>query len=143
MRVKGKTKVVFLTELKDIVTNALGNEKAGEYLTFLDNELEQIKRKRETQKKKQEQRKIENDEIARAILDMLTDEPVTNTDILEEINDPEVSPAKVTSRLSKLAREGLVAKETVRLNGRRRVVYTRIGYTDLPMEEGPELDLGD
>ena len=84
MRVKGKTKVVFLTELKDIVANALGNEKAGEYLAFLDNELEQIRRKREAQKEKQEQRKIENDEIARAILDMLTDEPVTNTDILEE-----------------------------------------------------------
>lgn len=136
-----KTKVVYFTELKDIVTNALGTEAAGEYLDFIDRELGALEKRRANQKAREDKRKAENDEMARAILDMLTDEPATNADILEEINDPEATPAKITARLSKLAREGLVAKETIKVDGKKRVAYTRIGYTELPMEEGPELDL--
>lgn len=114
-----KTKVVYFTELKDIVTNALGTEAAGEYLDFIDRELGALEKRRANQKVREDRRKAENDEMARAILDMLTDEPATNADILEEINDPEATPAKITARLSKLAREGLVAKETVKVDGKR------------------------
>ena len=136
-----KTKVVYFTELKDIVTNALGAEAADEYLDFIDRELGALEKRRANQKAREDRRKAENDEMARAILDMLTDEPATNADILEEINDPEATPAKITARLSKLAREGLVAKETIKVDGKKRVAYTRIGYNELPMEECPELDL--
>ncbi len=57
------------------------------------------------------------DELREAVFALVTDEPKSGATILAELGDsfPELSQAKVTSRLSALHRDGAIAKQALRV----------------------------
>ena len=123
-----KTKKEFFTELKEIVMAAqLDEEKEVMYLDFIDKQIASIDKRAETAKARAEEKKVASDALTDAIYDLVTDEPKTVEDIVGEIDDEEVTRNKVTARLGKLVKSGLVKKETVKIEGvGRRMVYTRV-----------------
>lgn len=123
-----KTKKELFTELKEIVSAAqLDEDKEIMYLDFIDRQIASIDKRAETAKARAEEKKVASDALTDAIYDLITDEPKTVEDIVGEIDDEEVTRNKVTARLGKLVKSGLVKKETVKIEGvGRRMVYTRV-----------------
>lgn len=123
-----KTKKELFTELKEIVYAAqLNSEDETAYIEFIDRQIASIDKRAETAKTRAEEKKVASDALTDAIYDLVTDEPKTVEDIVGEIDDEEVTRNKVTARLGKLVKSGLVKKETVKIEGvGRRMVYTRV-----------------
>ena len=135
-----RTKVQLFNALKDIVI-ATEVDNQDEFIQFIDNELAILDKRKATAKARQAKKRAEGDELTKIVYNALTDKPKTNTDIIEEINDEAVTAAKVTARLTKLINQGLVEKQILKIDGKKRTAYVRIGYAQEPLEEGPELDL--
>lgn len=135
-----RTKVQLFNALKDIVI-ATEVDNRDEFIQFIDNELAILDKRKATAKARQAKKKAEGDELTKIVYNALTDEPMTNTDIIEKINDEAVTAAKVTARLTKLINQGMVEKQILKIDGKKRTAYIRIGYAQEPLEEGPELDL--
>lgn len=123
-----KTKKELFTELKEIVSAAqLDEDRETMYLDFIDRQIASIDKRAETAKARAEEKKVASDALTDAIYDLVTDEPKTVEDLVGEIDDEEVTRNKVTSRLGRLVKSGLVNKETVKIEGiGRRMVYTRV-----------------
>lgn len=135
-----RTKAQLFNALKDIVI-ATEVDNQDEFIQFIDNELAILDKRKATAKARQAKKRAEGDELTKIVYNALTDKPKTNTDIIEEINDEAVTAAKVTARLTKLINQGLVEKQILKIEGKKRTAYVRIGYAQEPLEEGPELDL--
>ena len=135
-----RTKAQLFNALKDIVI-ATEVDNQDEFIQFIDNELAILDKRKATAKARQAKKRAEGDELTKIVYNALTDKPKTNTDIIEEINDETVTAAKVTARLTKLINQGLVEKQILKIDGKKRTAYVRIGYAQEPLEEGPELDL--
>ena len=135
-----RTKAQLFNALKDIVI-ATEVDNQDEFIQFIDNELAILDKRKATAKARQANKRAEGDELTKIVYNALTDKPKTNTDIIEEINDETVTAAKVTARLTKLINQGLVEKQILKIDGKKRTAYVRIGYAQEPLEEGPELDL--
>lgn len=135
-----RTKAQLFNALKDIVI-ATEVDNQDEFIQFIDNELAILDKRKATAKARQAKKRAEGDELTKIVYNALTDKPKTNTDIIEEINDEAVTAAKVTARLTKLINQGLVEKQILKIDGKKRTAYVRIGYAQEPLEEGPELDL--
>ena len=123
-----KTKKELFTELKEIVSAAqLDEDRETMYLDFIDRQIASIDKRAEKAKARAEEKKVASDALTDAIYDLVTDEPKTVEDLVGEIDDEEVTRNKVTSRLGRLVKSGLVNKETVKIEGiGRRMVYTRV-----------------
>ena len=73
-----------------------------------------------------EKKKAESDALTDAIYELITDKLVTVDEITVAFDDEEVTRAKVTARLGKLVNAGLIEKESVRVDGKKRMAYRRI-----------------
>ena len=83
---------------------------------FATNELELLDKRAAKNKERASKKKEADDELMlriKAILPVEEDQYMTIQEILNTLEDPEVSAAKVTARLSKLAKVGSVEKQKV------------------------------
>ena len=132
--VSKKTKVQLFNQLKNIVSKQsnLTEEEKEEFFSFINTEIQHIKHKRVLLKKDREKKKVEGEEFSDIVYDMLTSEPMTADDILEELNDESFSRQKIYARLSKYVQRGLVIKHILKINGNKRIAYTRKDFDELP-----------
>lgn len=91
---------------------------------FIEKSIAQIDARNEKAKERQAQKKAEGDELRAQVKAVLGTEPMKVTEIVAAINDPEVTSAKVVSRLTQLVNAGDVVKEDVKVDGRTLKVYT-------------------
>lgn len=98
-----------------------------EMLEFIDKQIEALDKRAEAAVKRAEKKKAESDELTEAIFGMIGDEPVTVDDIVANFADEEVTRNKVTARLGKLVKAGRVVKDTVKVEGKRRMAYSLPG----------------
>lgn len=96
-------------------------------LAFIDKQIETLDKRAEAAVKRAEKKKAESDELTEAIFGMIGDEPVTVDDIVANFADEEVTRNKVTARLGKLVKAGRVVKDTVKVEGKRRMAYSLPG----------------
>ena len=73
--------------------------------------------------KRAEKKKQESDALTDRIYALLDEDLITVDEILEELDDEEVTRNKVTARLGKLVKAGKVEKESVKVDGNRRMAY--------------------
>lgn len=130
------TKVDYFTLLKDVVDGAtLDAETAMNVKDFLDKEIEQLEKRKVAAKDRAEKKKAESDALTDEIYALLTDEPQTVEDLLAAFEDETVTRNKITSRLGKLVKAGLVEKDTAKIDGNRKMVYVKGDDTPVDIEE--------
>lgn len=124
---KKLSKLDRFAQIKDILSG-LDFEDKDEVLAFIDNEVRLIVNKREKSKENAAKKKEEGDALRQTILDILpTDRHVIIDEIVTMLDMDGVTRQKVSSRLGQLAKLGLVTKETVTTEDKRRIVgYCRV-----------------
>lgn len=122
-----KTKAMYFEELRELVlTTVIDAEKQAEYVEFIDKQIEALDKRKAAAAARAEKKKAESDALTDAIYELIGDKLVTVDEITVAFDDEEVTRAKVTARLGKLVNAGLIEKESVRVDGKKRMAYRRI-----------------
>lgn len=127
--VKKATKKEMFEEIKAILTSS-PNMVPTKLVEFIDNEIEALNKKAEAARKARDKKKAEVDTLLEEVFACLNDTSFTVIpQIMENFKDNEdITPAKVTARLTKLVRENKVEKDSVNIaaEGEKKKVLT--GY---------------
>ena len=119
-----KTKVMYFTELREMIMNAVNDEeKQDELLAFIDKQIETLEKRKEAAATRAAKKKEESDALTEEILGLIGEDLVTVDEIVVAINREDVTRNKVTARLGKLFKNGAIVKETVKVNGNQRMAY--------------------
>ena len=119
-----KTKVMYFTELREMIMNAVNDEeKQDELLAFIDKQIETLEKRKEAAATRAAKKKEESDALTEEILGLIGEDLVTVDEIVVAINRENVTRNKVTARLGKLFKNGAIVKETVKVNGNQRMAY--------------------
>lgn len=121
MEEKKMTKRDYFVEIKEI----LEGENEIALADVMAHEIELLDNKAVKNKERAAQRKIEGDELRDTISTILVDEPQTIDEIVEQIDDEEITKAKVVARLTQLVNLGEAIKEPVTKDGKKVMSYKR------------------
>ena len=122
MEEKKMTKKDYFVEIKEVLENA--NEIA--LAEVMAHEVELLENKAIKNKERAAQRKIEGDELRDTISNILVDEFQTIDEIVEQLDDEEITKAKVVARLTQLVNLGEAIKEQVKTeDGKKVMSYKR------------------
>lgn len=121
-----KTKAMYFAELREMVENWVDREDQDELLGFIDNELAILEKRKAAASERAAKKRAESDALTDKIYEALGDEPMTIDAILEAVADEDVTRNKVTARLSKLVKVEKVAKESIKIDGNKRMAYSRV-----------------
>ena len=98
----------------------------ADVVAFCENEVAKLDAKAAKAKEKAAEKRAAGDELYAAVVECLTSEPQT-ADVVFNANFAEyedMSVAKIRSRLSQAVKNGIASKETVKIEGKSKVVYT-------------------
>lgn len=118
-------------EVFDVIANVFATVDVDEevresVLTTMAKEIESLDRKNAKARERSAARKAEGDALCMAIEGVLTDEPKTINDILAELGDDTLTPAKITARMRKLKDENKIEKSIVKVDGRKLTAYAKV-----------------
>jgi hypothetical protein len=123
--VKKVTKKEYYGMLKEIVENS-NVEGQAELVEFIDKQIELLENKAAKAKEKAAEKRAEGDELRATVEAALTEEYQTIADITAQIDDEEVTKAKVTARLTQLVKDGIAVKEEAKTEDNKKImVYKR------------------
>lgn len=120
---KKVTKTERFAELKAVV-EASGAENAGELVEFIDAQVETLAKRAEKAAERRAAKKAEGDELRATVLSKITNDPQSAQAIVDAIGDPEVTKAKVISRLTQLINADEVKKEVTKIDSSKVTVYS-------------------
>lgn len=106
------TKTMYFEEIKAIV-EAADVENKEDLMAFIDKQVELLAGKAAKAKERAAAKKVEGDELREVVLAVLTDELQTIDVIASQIEGEDITKAKVTARLTQLAKAGMAVKEPV------------------------------
>ena len=125
------TKAMYFEVIRGIV-EGLGAEafpegvSADDVLDFIDRQVALLDKRAAASKERAAKKRAASDELTELIYTMIfeAEDFITADEIVEKIDDEEVTKNKVTARVSKLVKAGRVAKEQVKLeDGKKRMAY--------------------
>jgi len=125
------TKAEMFNAFKELVATSvdIDEETKTTYNEFLDKELASLEKRKESAQKRAAAKKEESDalteEILRVVEGSMEDFLIVD-DIVERLDNPEVTRNKVTARLGKLVTAGKVAKDVVKVGGARKMGYKAV-----------------
>ena len=133
------TKKDVLNAIKDVALqdpdgNFNDTVSAQDVIDYVDVTIDQLDRKAAAAKAKAEKAKAEGDELRDKIAAVLTDEYQTIPQIVAAIGDEELTPAKVTARLTQLIKLGQAHKDKIKTVDNRKIN----GYAAGPAPEVEE-----
>lgn len=114
-----------LYEVIGTVFEGIDHENKDEVLELVRKEIAAMDHKNEMAKKRTAAKKAEGDALRDTIEGILTDEPKTVNDIIAELGDETLTPAKVVARMTQLVKVDKAVKETVKVEGRKLVGYIK------------------
>lgn len=112
-------------ETVDVNTLNVEPEVVEEIVIFTGKEIAAIDRKNVKARERAAEKRAEGDAITAAIEGILTNEPKTVNDILAELEDATLTPAKIVARATRLVKAEKAVKETVKVDGRTLVGYVK------------------
>ena len=120
-----KTKVMYFTELKDMVMEAeeVTNELKDELVDFIDKQIETIEKRKVAAAARAEKKKAEADALTDEIFALMTEDFMTADEIVDMLDDETITRNKVTARLAKLINAEKVVKENIKVDGKRKMAY--------------------
>lgn len=120
------TKIMWYDMLAEVVAESDAEKKNG-MLAFIAEQKKQLEDKSVKAKERAAQNKKE-DPLLGVVQNLLTDDYQTTADIADQIEDAEVTKAKVSARLTKLFKEGLAEKASVKTEeGKKVMAYKKAG----------------
>jgi len=137
--VEKKTQTQMFTEIREFLKNQeAANPEVREYINFLQDRIDLLVNQsiRAKERKQAKAKEKSEDELYAAVAAQLGENLKTREDIVAalEVEFPEVSPAKVTNRLTKLVNAGVAGKISVNVGeGRRVMAYALAEY--MPAED--------
>jgi len=125
-----KTKAMYFAELREMVIAAVEDQaQQDELVEFIDKQVETLEKRKVAAAERAAKKREESDAMTDAILGQIGDDLITVDEIVAAIDDENVTRNKVTARLGKLVKAGVIVKETVKVNGNKRMAY-RIATLD-------------
>lgn len=123
--VKKVTKKEYYVMLKEVVEKS-NSENKDELVEFIEKQITLLDNKAIKAKERAAEKRAEGDELRALVEATLTDEYQTIADITEQIDNEDVTKAKVTARLTQLVKDGLAVKEEAKTeDGKKVMVYRR------------------
>lgn len=118
---KKTTRKDYFEALKAMVegVDMVGAYPAEDVIAFIDKSIEQIDNKAAKAKEKAGEKKAQGDALREIVLSVLTEDFQTADAITAQIEDAEVTRAKVIARLTQLVGAGLAQKDDVSVDGRK------------------------
>lgn len=122
MEEKKMTKKDYFVEIENILRDAKENDLAD----VMAHEVELLENKAVKNKERAEARKIVGDELRDTISNILIDDLQTVDEIVDQIEDEEITKAKVVARLTQLVNLNEAIKEQVKTeDGKKVMAYRR------------------
>ena len=119
-----KTKAMYFAELREMVLAAVEDQaQQDELVEFIDKQIETLEKRKVAAAERAEKKKAESDAMTDAILAQIGNELITVDEIVIALDSEEVTRNKVTARLGKLVKVGTIVKETVKVEGNKRMAY--------------------
>lgn len=119
-----KTKAMYFAELREMVLAAVEDQaQQDELIEFIDKQIETLEKRKAAAAERAEKKKAESDAMTDAILAQIGDELITVDEIVIALDSEEVTRNKVTARLGKLVKAGVIVKEAVKVEGNKRMAY--------------------
>ena len=100
-----------------------GDVTAEDVTAFVETTLAQIAAKAEKNKERAAAKRQAGDELRAQVLSFVTEEWKTRDEITANLEDEDVTPAKVGARLTQLVADGSVVKEKQKIDGKDKMVY--------------------
>ena len=115
------TKVDYFEQLAGIV-EASEVENKEDILKFIQSSIETLENRKRAAQERAEKKKNEPDELADAVKAVLSEELQTADDIAAQIEGEDVTKQKVVARLTKMVNAGIVRKDSVKTDDKRKVM---------------------
>ena len=115
------TKIECFEQLAGIV-EASDVENKEDILKFIQGSIETLENRKKAAQERAEKKKNEPDELAEAIKAVLSEELQTADDIAAQIEGEDVTKQKVVARLTKMVNAGIVRKDSVKTDDKRKVM---------------------
>ena len=126
-----KTKAMYFAELREMVLAAVEDQaQQDELVEFIDKQIETLEKRKIAAAERAEKKRAESDAMTDAILAQIGDELITVDEIVIALDSEEVTRNKVTARLGKLVKAGMIVKEAVKVEGNKRMAYRLATDTD-------------
>lgn len=116
------TKSAMYDVIAAVLTSADFDEKA-EALEFIAHEKDMLAAKSEKAKARAAEKRAESEVVYDKIMGLMTSDLQTIDDILVKLEDESMTPAKVSARVSRLVKAGLVEKESIKVGDKKRMAY--------------------
>jgi hypothetical protein len=130
-----KTKTMLFEELREIVIDVVKDEeKQNELVDFIDKQIELLVKRKAAAADRAAKKKEESDALTEEIFGLIGEDLVTVDEIVIAINREDVTRNKVTARLGKLFKSGAIVKETVKVDGNKRMAYKLADAADADAE---------
>ena len=103
---------------------------AADIVAYCDTTIAQLEAKKEKAAETRSKKAAQADALKDQVLALITSEPKTRDDIFVELGseDPELSIAKVGSRLTKLVAEGVIVKEPIKVKNAEGKSVSKMAY---------------
>ena len=115
------TKIDCFQQLAGIV-EASDVENKEDILKFIQGSIETLENRKRAAQERAEKKKNEPDELADAVKAVLSEELQTADDIAAQIEGEDVTKQKVVARLTKMVNAGIVRKDSVKTDDKRKVM---------------------
>ena len=115
------TKVDYFEQLAGIV-EASDVENKEDILKFIQSSIETLENRKRAAQERAEKMKNEPDELADAVKAVLSEELQTADDIAAQIEGEDVTKQKVVARLTKMVNAGIVRKDSIKTDDKRKVM---------------------
>ena len=115
------TKIECFEQLAGIV-EASDVENKEDILKFIQGSIETLENRKRAAQERAEKKKNEPDELADAVKAVLSEELQTADDIAAQIEGDDVTKQKVVARLTKMVNAGIVRKDSVKTDDKRKVM---------------------
>ena len=115
------TKIDCFEQLAGIV-EASDVENKEDILKFIQSSIETLENRKRAAQERAEKKKSEPDELAEAVKAVLSEELHTADDIAAQIEGEDVTKQKVVARLTKMVNAGIVRKDSVKTDDKRKVM---------------------
>ena len=97
----------------------------ADVVAFCENEKAALAKKAEKAKARAAEKRAAGDELYAAVLDCVGSEPITAEAVLDMLEGEDLTVAKIRARLSQGVKNGVLAKESIKVDGKAKVHYTK------------------
>lgn len=120
------TKRDYFAGLAEIVKTNLTEGEGQIYLDFIDRELALLDKRKENAQRRAEKKRAASDDLTEQIFDIIdaaSGELVDVEAIMENLDIPDITRNKVAARTTKLVKAGRIEKESIKVDGKKRMAY--------------------